>query len=196
MATLADADRPPTRAIRVAIWLHWLIGLSVIVNIGQRCADRRSAARKRTAKAMNIAGAGDNDPRADRALRLLWRLGLKPPPLPAGTPSWQRPVSKILHFLFYLLLILLPLSGWVWMSARRSADRLLRIVHRSVDRRAVKGARRHAARTTRTAGHHHARARRDYIMAVLKHQYVDRTRLMGRMNPIRSMPLGGRSSRS
>ena len=35
MATLADAgSTADPRYTKVAIWLHWLIGLSVIVNIG------------------------------------------------------------------------------------------------------------------------------------------------------------------
>src|SRR3546814_19220155 len=53
-------------------------------------------------------------------VRIAWRIGHKAPPLPAAVPAWQRPLSKIVHFLFYALLILLPLSGWVWLSA---ADR-------------------------------------------------------------------------
>src|SRR3546814_11623991 len=53
-------------------------------------------------------------------VRIVWRLGHKVPPLPDAVPAWQRPLSKIVHFLFYALLILLPLSGWLWMSA---ADR-------------------------------------------------------------------------
>src|SRR3546814_15692219 len=53
-------------------------------------------------------------------VRIVGRLGHKVPPLPDAVPAWQRPLSKIVHFLFYALLILLPLSGWLWMSA---ADR-------------------------------------------------------------------------
>src|SRR3546814_6759502 len=50
-------------------------------------------------------------------VRIVGRLGHRAPPLPDTVPAWQRPLSKIVHFLFYALLILLPLSGWVWMSA-------------------------------------------------------------------------------
>src|SRR3546814_1911287 len=46
-------------------------------------------------------------------VRIAWRIGHTAPPLPAAVPAWQRPLSTIVHFLFYALLILLPLSGWV-----------------------------------------------------------------------------------
>ena len=117
MATLADAgSTADPRYTKVAIWLHWLIGLSVIINIGLAMLTE-GLPREAHREAMNIHKALGITILVLTALRLLWRLGHKPPPLPAGTPAWQRPVSKILHFLFYLLLILLPLAwdcrdGW------------------------------------------------------------------------------------
>ena len=116
-------------------------------------------------------------------VRILWRLGHKPPPLPASTPAWQKLLSRIVHFLFYALLILLPLSGWVWMSA---ADRpidffglatiptivapnegLADVMH---DRHEVLG----LAMLGLAVVH---------IVAALKHQFFDRNGLIGRMNP-------------
>ncbi|MBS1220097.1 MAG: putative cytochrome b561 [Proteobacteria bacterium] len=52
------------------------------------------------------------------AVRLGWRLTHTPPPLPDGTPVWQRRVSATVHGLLYLLMIAIPLSGWLMSSAK------------------------------------------------------------------------------
>jgi cytochrome b561 len=49
--------------------------------------------------------------------RILWRLTHMPPPKPIDLAKWEAVLSGAVHFLFYLLMILVPLSGWVWMSA-------------------------------------------------------------------------------
>ena len=50
-------------------------------------------------------------------LRLGWRA-LKPPPeLPDSMPRWERRAALATHRLFYLLLILAPLAGWLYVSA-------------------------------------------------------------------------------
>jgi cytochrome b561 len=51
-------------------------------------------------------------------LRVLWRMTHTPPPLPAGIAAWQRRASRIVHGLLYLLLIAIPLSGWLMSSAK------------------------------------------------------------------------------
>jgi cytochrome b561 len=51
------------------------------------------------------------------ALRLAWRFSHRPPALPASVPQWQRHASAIAHALLYLLLLAVPLSGWVMSSA-------------------------------------------------------------------------------
>ena len=51
-------------------------------------------------------------------LRLGWRLYAPPPPLPASLPDWQRRASAISHRLLYLLMLVVPLSGWLMSSAK------------------------------------------------------------------------------
>ena len=45
------------------------------------------------------------------ALRLAWRLTHPAPPLPAGTPGWQRFVARLTQVLLYALMFLMPLTG-------------------------------------------------------------------------------------
>ena len=50
-------------------------------------------------------------------LRLLWRWRNPPPPKPAGLPSWQARIAGLTHGALYLLLVLLPLAGYVRVKA-------------------------------------------------------------------------------
>jgi cytochrome b561/polyisoprenoid-binding protein YceI len=50
-------------------------------------------------------------------VRLAWRLMNPPPPLPAHMPGWEKFAARATHWAFYALTILLPLSGWLYVSA-------------------------------------------------------------------------------
>ena len=49
--------------------------------------------------------------------RLLVRLA-KPPPTALAAPAWQHTVANVTHALLYLLVLLVPLSGWLMSSAK------------------------------------------------------------------------------
>lgn len=51
------------------------------------------------------------------ALRLLWRLMHRVPELPWEMPLWERAAAQLSHFLLYVLMIALPVTGWVISSA-------------------------------------------------------------------------------
>ena len=51
-------------------------------------------------------------------LRLSWRLFNPPPPLPDGMTQIERFLARATHFVFYLLLFAMPLSGWLMSSAK------------------------------------------------------------------------------
>ena len=51
------------------------------------------------------------------ALRILWRLFEKRPPMLAGTPGWQHALAVLVHYGLYALLLLVPFSGWWFNSA-------------------------------------------------------------------------------
>lgn len=51
-------------------------------------------------------------------LRIVWRLAKGAPAAPAGMPGWQRLAAEWAHRLLYLLMIAIPLSGWLMSSAK------------------------------------------------------------------------------
>lgn len=50
-------------------------------------------------------------------VRLIWHR-ISPPPAPIGpSKAWETRLAKAVHHLTYALLVLIPLSGWVYASA-------------------------------------------------------------------------------
>lgn len=50
-------------------------------------------------------------------MRLAWRLMHKAPALPSGMPTYEIWAAKAVHVGFYVLMFVLPLSGWALVSA-------------------------------------------------------------------------------
>jgi cytochrome b561 len=51
-------------------------------------------------------------------VRLSWRLTHPEPPPQAGVPPWQVLSARIVHWLLYLLLLVVPILGWINASWR------------------------------------------------------------------------------
>ena len=167
----------------VAIGLHWIIAVLVIAQIGLVMAGdaaQGSDARlfRDTHKAVGISLL------VLTVLRIVWRFMNPPPPMPEAMKRWEKTLASATHWLFYAVLLILPLSGWLASSAAgrdiswfglfnwpllpigggREAAGQFMDVHRIV----VKGL---------------------YVLAILhvgaalKHQFVDRDGVLGRMLP-------------
>ncbi len=52
------------------------------------------------------------------SVRLFWRATHRPPELPAALPGWQRIGAQVVHGGLYLLMIAVPLTGWLMSSAK------------------------------------------------------------------------------
>ncbi|TZG24732.1 cytochrome b [Sphingomonas montanisoli] len=55
-------------------------------------------------------------------LRVLWRIGHKPPPFSHGMAAWERVAAHVAHFGLYVFMLLMPLTGWFMDSAWKDAD--------------------------------------------------------------------------
>ena len=54
-------------------------------------------------------------------LRILWRVAHPPPPLPSGYPDWEKRSAHLAHIALYLLILALPITGWLHDSAYKEA---------------------------------------------------------------------------
>jgi cytochrome b561 len=50
-------------------------------------------------------------------LRIVWRTTHAAPPLPAGMPAWQRVAAQATHLALYVLMVVIPVSGYLYSSA-------------------------------------------------------------------------------
>ena len=50
-------------------------------------------------------------------VRIAWRLTHRPPPEPPGLARWELALSKVTHLGFYFIMIAMPLTGWMIVSA-------------------------------------------------------------------------------
>ena len=111
-----DARRRRSTYSSVAIVLHWLIALLMLTNIGLAWYFT------------NLKGPAEVAPLALHKsigitvllltlLRIGWRFTSRPPPLPATMKPWEIWAARLSHFVFYVLMLGLPLSGWAMVSA-------------------------------------------------------------------------------
>ncbi|HEU0222865.1 MAG TPA: cytochrome b [Paracoccaceae bacterium] len=57
------------------------------------------------------------------ALRLAWRLvNRETPELPPGMPGWERFSAQAVHVALYLLILAIPVTGWLMVSASPLQD--------------------------------------------------------------------------
>ncbi len=107
-----------TRYTGMAIGLHWLTAVLIVVAfaLGWTLADMELSPQKLRwiswHKWLGITVLGLT------ALRLGWRLTHPVPPLPATVPAWQQGAAHAVHMLLYVLMFAIPLSGWLFSSAK------------------------------------------------------------------------------
>ena len=108
-----------TRYTTVAIVIHWLIAAALIFQIilGWRMGDGPKGpttyALFQLHKSIGIAIL------LLSLFRLGWKLTHTSPPPPEGQPRWERIASHVVHGGFYVIMIGLPLTGWILVSTSR-----------------------------------------------------------------------------
>lgn len=172
-----------TRYTRTAVALHWFVALGIFVAfpLGVYMHELPlSPGKLRLYSYHKWLGIGVL---LLAAARVLWRVGHRPPPLPAAMPPWQRGATHAVHHTLYLLMLAVPLSGWLMSSALgfsvvwfgvlplpdlvgkdKELGELLKLVHKGLN-----------VMLLLLVGTH--------IAAALKHQFLDRDSVLARMLP-------------
>lgn len=192
---------PSNRYGAVAVVLHWAIAAAVLANLlcgwwmGGALQD--PALESRAIAAFQLHKSLGLTVLALSLLRLAWRLAHAPPPLPPGMKAWEVVASRLVHGVFYLLMVALPLSGWLYVSAQWRNDAplevptvwfgLFRVPHLlGLDQAAPEFRREfaggafvtHAVLAWTLAGLFVV-----HVAAALKHQFFDRDALISRIKP-------------
>ena len=97
----------------VAIWFHWGIAVLVIANLAIGIGHDGVPALRRLMGAHQAIGIAVL---ALTALRIAWRLAHRAPPYPVAMPRWEKTVAAAVHWALYLLLIAMPVTGWLMVS--------------------------------------------------------------------------------
>jgi len=108
----------PTRYGAVAQLLHWAIAALIVAQfvLGRTAVDLPLGAHKLGLLARHKSIGMTVLMLA--VLRLLWRLGHPPPALPDGMRPLERVVARGTHVAFYVLLFVMPITGWMMSSAK------------------------------------------------------------------------------
>ncbi len=186
------------RYTHVAMLLHWAIALLIIANIvlGLSAAllptsilsDMGARVVIDTHKSIGITVLGL------AILRGCWRMTHRPLSLPVVFPGWEKAMAHTAHIALYALIFALPLSGWMHDSARKAAashpmhlfglvpwPRIGFLMHLDP---ALKEQLHTQLGTLHTAcGYALYVVLALHILGALKHQWIDRHPVLGRMLP-------------
>lgn len=118
MSAAAEPSDPTAhqRFSTPAIILHWVIAALVLTNIflGWRMEQVRGLEKFELFQLHKSAGITIL---VFSLARLAWRLIHPPPPYPVTMKAWEKLAASTVHWIFYGLMIGLPILGWIVVSA-------------------------------------------------------------------------------
>ena len=177
----------------VAIALHWLIAALLLTNIGLAwyfgtLKGPAEVAPLALHKSIGITVL------LLTLVRIGWRFTARPPPLPDTLRPWEAWAAKATHVLFYVIMLGMPLSGWAMVSAspliKLHPTVLYGVVpwpavpYGHLDSDTLHGLRKLFGRTHATVAWIAYFTIAIHVLAALKHQFIDRDDVMGRMLPL------------
>lgn len=111
----------PARYTRTAVALHWLMALLLLGLVAMGLYMTSLPFSPQRLRLFNWHKWAGITALALAALRLAWRLAHPAPALPAAVqaamPGWQRQAHRGVHAALYGLFFLIPLLGWAYSSA-------------------------------------------------------------------------------
>lgn len=112
----------PSRYGAVAMTLHWLIAILLLINIaiGLYVAEIMDDSNPLHGPILQFHKSIGLTVLVLSVLRVLWRVMNPAPPLPQAMSPGLRRLSHVSHFLLYVLILVIPLSGWLMVSVSRS----------------------------------------------------------------------------
>ncbi len=106
------------RYTRTAIYLHWLVALGLIGTFALGFYMPELALSPTKLKLYSWHKWAGVTLFVLVLIRLGWRLTHPAPPLPSTVPALSRFASHVSHGVMYVLMIAIPLSGWLMSSAK------------------------------------------------------------------------------
>lgn len=108
--------QPTTRYTQTAIVFHWIIAVFVIFNVFLAWSfdywpEKNVQIGNDLHKSIGITVFGL------ALMRILWRWSHQPPALAAYLKPWEARTAKIAHIVLYVLIVIMPVSGWLYDSA-------------------------------------------------------------------------------
>ena len=99
-----------SRYTGVAIALHWAMAalLLFMIWLGWNMEDNEARFQLHKSIGITILFLA--------LARLAWRFANPPPPLPDGMPKLEKTASHAVHIAFYVLMIGIPMGGWLMVS--------------------------------------------------------------------------------
>ena len=120
---MSDAAAAGTdRYTRTAIVFHWIIAFLVLANISLAWTFKTWDDRWWTQGVTNTHKTIGITVLGLALMRLLWRIGHRPPPFSAAIPHWQVVAARTGHVALYVIVLAMPTSGWIYDSAWEFAE--------------------------------------------------------------------------
>ena len=107
------------RYATIAIALHWTLAALIVLQVV--LAGRMEGRTPEAFAVMQLHKSVGITVLLLSLARLAWRLVNPPPPEPATLARWERLASQAVHWAFYVVMIGMPITGWIAVSASRFA---------------------------------------------------------------------------